>query len=263
MILLHVCCAPDELIALEHLEEEDIKEITVFFFNPNIFPYEEYTKRLREFYKISKRYPIDTIEGEYDGDFSSNFLSKFATEPEGGKRCYYCIRYRLAVTAQRAKALGYSAFSTTLLASPKKNVEMVHRVGREVEKALGVKYIPFDFRNGKNKERIRELMKDVYKQNYCGCVFALREQVIKKQERDERDRMLFREHFSQLEHLWQFRGKPLSFSELGEKDMSELKKIIEILKPSALVIDENTAEKFGLNKNWLKCGKYNCRIERR
>ena len=106
-------------------------------------------------------------------------------------------------------------------------------------------------------------MKDIYKQDYCGCVFGLKEQVIKKQERDERDRTLFRKLFAQHEHLWQFRGQKLKLSAVKVRSKEELKKLLEILKPSSLVVESEYVKTFALTGKWLKCGKYNCRIERR
>ena len=263
MILLHVCCAPDEIIALENFSIEERKKIIGFFFNPNIFPYMEYVKRLNAFYEVSKGYSVTAFEGEYERDFSTKLLSKFAAEPEGGKRCYYCIKYRLAITAKEARRRGYDAFSTTLLSSPKKNLELIHRAGREVERATGIRYIPFDFRKGIDHKKLKEAMKDIYKQDYCGCIFGLREQVIKKQERDERDRTLFRKLFAQHEHLWQFRGQKLKLSAVKVRSKEELKKLLEILKPSSLVVESEYVKTFALTGKWLKCGKYNCRIERR
>ncbi|OAA31926.1 hypothetical protein AT15_03620 [Kosmotoga arenicorallina S304] len=263
MILLHVCCAPDEVIALEHFSEREKEEVTAFFFNPNIFPYLEYVKRLNAFYKVSRSYSVSFVEGIYESSFGARVLSRFAAEPEGGRRCYYCIKYRLAVTAKYAKNSGYEAFSTTLLSSPKKNPELIHRAGYEVERASGIKYIPFDFRNGIDHKKIREVLKDVYKQDYCGCVFGLREQVIKKLERDKKDQMQLKECFPQYEHLWRFRGRKLDLTMLKIDGREELKRFLEILKPSSLVVGTELMKDFGLTGKWLKCGKYNCKIERR
>jgi len=175
-LLLHSCCAPCSSYVLEYLSE--FFEITIFYYNPNIFPKEEYEKRVTEqqefIGKTNKINPITFIEGEYDTERFYEISKGCEAENEGGERCYKCYELRLAETAMLAKEKGFDYFTTTLSISPYKNAEKLNEIGKVLEEKYGVKYLYSDFKKKNGYKRSIELSKefDLYRQDYCGCVFS-------------------------------------------------------------------------------------------
>lgn len=174
-ILIHACCAPDALGSY-HLFSEDFLPI-FFFFNPNIHPAEEYKRRMEEMIKIGKILGVEVIIGDYLPDRWFYGVRAFKSEKEGGLRCNICIAVRLYETSLKAKELGIKNFSTTLTISPKKNVESVNRIGRMIGKRAGVEFIEKILRKKGGFEKSILLSKkyNLYRQNYCGCLFSLEE----------------------------------------------------------------------------------------
>lgn len=175
-LLLHVCCAPCSSYCLEYLSE--FFDITVFFYNPNISPESEYLFRLSE----EKRYisekelnsPVKIIEGEYNPGVFFEAAKGLEKEPEGGARCEKCFRLRLDKTAQTAKRHGFDCFTTTLTISPLKNAALLNGLGAELGEKYGVSWLPSDFKKRGGYKRSVELSREfnLYRQNYCGCVFS-------------------------------------------------------------------------------------------
>lgn len=181
-ILLHVCCAPCSLGVIDRALEEG--DITLFFYNPNIYPSDEYQKRLEALKEvIARRYPtLELIEKGYN---ESEFLActtGLEGEKEGGKRCDECIRLRMEKTARLAKELGFDGFTTTLSVSPHKSYPLIKKLGQELENAYNVKYVDVDFKKKDGFLKSTRLSKEmgIYRQNYCGCRYS------KNDERDQK-----------------------------------------------------------------------------
>ncbi|MBR2261091.1 MAG: epoxyqueuosine reductase QueH [Paludibacteraceae bacterium] len=177
-LLLHSCCAPCSSYTLEYLSNHF--QITVLYYNPNIYPEEEYTKRVEEqkrlINELSPKYPIQLITEEYHSEEFYNKVKGLEKEPEGGARCFVCYRLRMEHTAQLAKALGFDYFTTTLSISPLKNAEKINEIGEELGTLYEVKHLPSDFKKKGGYQRSIQLSKEhnLYRQNYCGCVFSKR-----------------------------------------------------------------------------------------
>ena len=172
--LLHVCCAPCALGVIDNVKEGN--EITLFFYNPNIYPYTEYQKRLDTLKEVVKRaYPdLKIVEGDFDdGLFYSRVLG-LEEEKEGGRRCAACINLRMEMAAKYAKENGYEAFTTTLSVSPHKSYPLINKIGKELEKEYQIKFIDTDFKKKdgflKSVKKSKEM--NIYRQNYCGCKFS-------------------------------------------------------------------------------------------
>ncbi len=177
-LLLHSCCAPCSSYTLEYLSNHF--QITVLYYNPNIYPEEEYTKRVEEqkrlISELTPKYPIRLITEEYHSEEFYNKVKGLEKEPEGGARCFVCYRLRMEHTAQLAKTLGFDYFTTTLSISPLKNAEKINAIGEELGTLYEVKHLPSDFKKKGGYQRSIQLSKEhnLYRQNYCGCVFSKR-----------------------------------------------------------------------------------------
>jgi len=210
-ICLHCCCAVCAGFCIERIKELGAWDCQLFFYNPNIMPYEEYERRAGEMEKLKgitipgenpcqpkQSIAVYKAEGFHalgKGDFLTPFCSaqddstanryicKWRNEEflqaikgheacsEGGKRCEKCFYLRLKETAKAAKQLGYDYFASTLTISPHKNSSVINRIGLEVEKEIGIKYLVSDFKKGGGFSKSLEIAKrlGIYRQNYCGC----------------------------------------------------------------------------------------------
>ena len=173
-LLLHVCCAPCSSHCLSVLEP--YFDITVFYYNPNISPYEEYERRLNEEKKyLSLVHPnIKIVDAEYDNEKFEELAKGLEDLKEGGERCHKCYRLRLQKTGEYAKQNGYDYFTTTLTVSPYKHSATLNEIGEEVSKQVGVKYLFSDFKKENGYQHSIELSKkyNLYRQDYCGCKFS-------------------------------------------------------------------------------------------
>ncbi len=177
VLLLQCCCAPCSSAVLERLKEHfDLK---LYFYNPNIYPEEEYYKRLAQFEKLLEKteYPngIETVRARYNQEEFFDAVKGFENEKEGGKRCTQCFILRLEKTAEKAKEIGADYFCTTLTVSPHKNAELLNQIGIKTGEKYGVKFLQSDFKKKEGYKRSTELSKeyDLYRQNYCGCKFSI------------------------------------------------------------------------------------------
>lgn len=175
-LLLHSCCGPCSSAVLERLTP--YFAVTVFFYNPNIFPKEEYDHRLEEQRRLLGEMPLPApvglIEGAYEPDRFLQAVRGLETEPEGGKRCERCFALRMAETARICRAQRYDLFASTLTVSPHKNADQVNRACEEAALAEGVRSLPADFKKRAGYLRSIALSKEygLYRQDYCGCPFA-------------------------------------------------------------------------------------------
>ena len=178
-LLLHSCCAPCSSYVLEYLSQ--YFSITVFYYNPNIYPEEEYYKRVKEqqhfIERLPVKHPISFIEGEFDPKEYYEAVKGLEKEPEGGARCRVCFALRLGRAAQEAKRIGADYLTTTLTISPLKNAQVLNEVGEQIAEELGVTWLPSDFKKRNGYKRSVELSEEygMYRQNYCGCIFSKRE----------------------------------------------------------------------------------------
>lgn len=171
-ILLHICCGVCAAGAAETLLTEG-HDITGYYFNPNTAPSAEYEKRLEAARAIAgiMRFPI--IAALYNPKPWIEATDGMADEPEGGKRCEVCFRMRLQSTFDYLKESDFDAFTTTLTIGPMKSAETINRIGKEIG---GDKFLSHDFKKNGGAQRAIQLARQyqIYRQNYCGCVFSLR-----------------------------------------------------------------------------------------
>ena len=178
-LFLHSCCAPCSSYVLEYLSR--YFEITVFYYNPNISPREEYEKRVEEMRRLIREmkfdHPVSFLEGEYRPEVLFEMAKGLEDLPEGQERCFRCYRLRLEETARLAKEYGFSWFTTTLSISPLKNASMLNQIGEELGEIYHISHLPSDFKKKNGYKRSTELSKEygLYRQNYCGCVISRRE----------------------------------------------------------------------------------------
>lgn len=180
-LLLHSCCAPCSSYVLEYLSQ--YFKITIFFYNPNIYPMEEYTRRVAEqkglISEMKVKNEIRFIEGKYDTESFYKLTKGLEEEKEGGVRCFNCYELRLNEAAIMAKEKGYDYFTTTLSISPHKNSAKLNEIGKSLSEEHDVKYLYSDFKKKEGYKRSIELSKQykLYRQDYCGCVFSKNERM--------------------------------------------------------------------------------------
>ncbi|MCX6746275.1 MAG: epoxyqueuosine reductase QueH [Candidatus Parcubacteria bacterium] len=171
-LLLHVCCAPCSIYVINQLLEKF--ELTVYFFNPNIFPEEEYWQRLAEIKNFCQGRNINYLEEEYRPKSWLNFIKGYENEKERGLRCDLCFLFRLNKSAEYAKFNDFDWFSTTLTMGRQKNSFQVMQAGRKAEDRYRVKFWDQDFKKNFGVQISDWLAKKLglYRQEYCGCVFS-------------------------------------------------------------------------------------------
>ena len=175
-LLLHSCCGPCSSHCLEVLSRHF--DVTVLWYNPNIQPYDEYEKRLENQKKLIEKMSTERTVGlmclEYEEQAFLERARGLENEREGGARCTECFHLRLEKTAKAAKENGFEFFTTTLTVSPHKNAPLLNELGQQYAQKYGVKFLPSDFKKREGYKRSIELSKeyDLYRQDYCGCVFS-------------------------------------------------------------------------------------------
>jgi len=178
--LLHVCCIGCGAYVLELLKGD--YEMTLYFYNPNIEPRAEYDKRLQEAAKVAAQFGIELIEEEYDNERWHKLVRSHEQDPERGERCRICYRMRLEKTAQYASEHGFNIFTTTLTISPHKDAEAINAIGLELGKKYGVEFLARDFKKQDGFKKTCELSRDLnlYRQEYCGCGYSLKNMMARK-----------------------------------------------------------------------------------
>ncbi|WP_392559594.1 epoxyqueuosine reductase QueH [Orbus mooreae] len=183
-VLIHSCCAPCSTYVLEYLCQ--YADITIYFANSNIHPAVEYQYRSKVQQKFIKDFNQKTgnnvqyLEAPYKPAEFIKQVEHLRDEPEGGTRCHLCYKMRLDLAAIKANELGFDYFASALTLSPKKNSQKINELGFEIQEFFAVKYLPSDFKKNNGYKRSIEICKeyDVYRQCYCGCIFAAKEQGI-------------------------------------------------------------------------------------
>lgn len=183
-VLLHACCAPCSSAIVEWLMQHDVRP-TIFYFNPNIWPREEYEIRKEESKRHAESLGLTWIDGDYDHEQWLQGVCGLESEPERGRRCEECFTLRLTATARKAQELGIQYFATTLASSRWKNLEQINRAGFAAEQMVNTQhpspttqchFWPQNWRKGGLQERRNQLLREYqfYNQQYCGCEFSMR-----------------------------------------------------------------------------------------
>lgn len=177
-LLIHSCCAPCSSYVLEYLSE--YFAITVYYYNPNIYPESEYERRAKEQERLIKtmqfKNPVLFTMGEYEPKKYYELIKGHERDAEGGERCIKCYRMRLEEAARVAQEGRFEFFTTTLTISPHKNASKLNEIGEEMASKYGVLFLPSDFKKRNGFKRSIELANEyaLYRQDYCGCVFSSR-----------------------------------------------------------------------------------------
>lgn len=186
-LLLHSCCGPCSSYVLEYLSR--YFAITVFYYNPNIYPPEEYEHRVKEQQRFIAEctfdHPVQFVAGDYEPERFYDAVRTLEDCPEGGERCFVCYRLRLAEASKLADELGCDYFTTTLSISPHKNAAKLNEIGEELAGITKARHLPSDFKKRGGYKRSVELSAEhgMYRQDYCGCVFSKRERERQQQEK--------------------------------------------------------------------------------
>ncbi len=187
-LLLHSCCAPCSSYVLEYLS--NYFEITIFYYNPNIYPAEEYSKRVEEQQTLIKEMPlkskVEFMEGKYQPEEFYHIVKGLEKEVEGGNRCFACYELRLREAAKVAIEHGFDYYTTTLSISPYKNAQKLNEIGEKIGNEYGVSHLPSDFKKNNGYKRSIELSREynLYRQDYCGCIYSkiAREEIKEKED---------------------------------------------------------------------------------
>ena len=180
-ILLHSCCAPCSSHVITYLAP--YFNITVLYYNPNIYPKEEYEKRKKEQIKLINELntpnKLDYLDCDYDNDLYEELIKGYENCPERGARCPICFKLRLEKTAKLAKEHNYDYFCTTLTVSPYKNATQINEIGASLSKIYQIKWLYSDFKKEDGYKKSIELSKkyNLYRQNYCGCIYSQRNNI--------------------------------------------------------------------------------------
>ena len=178
-LFLHSCCAPCSSYVLEYLS--DYFKITVFYYNPNIYPPEEYGHRVKEqerfIHEFPVKYPVQFLAGNYDTERFYEMARGYEDVPEGGERCFRCYELRLREAAKYAKELRMDYFTTTLSISPLKNADKLNEIGARLSEEYGTAYLYSDFKKKNGYLRSTQISKEygMYRQDYCGCIYSMKE----------------------------------------------------------------------------------------
>ena len=184
-LFLHSCCAPCSSYVLKYLS--DYFKITIFYYNPNISPEDEYRERVREQIRLINEMPVknkvEFMEGRYEPEVFYEMAKGMEDIPEGGERCFKCYELRLREAAVIAKDRGFDYFTTTLSISPLKNAAKLNEIGLKLEEEYNIKYLLSDFKKKEGYKQSVELSKgyNLYRQNYCGCAFSKREALLREE----------------------------------------------------------------------------------
>ena len=186
-LLLHSCCAPCSSYVLEYLS--DYFYITVLYYNPNIYPEDEYYHRAAEQKRFIREFPtkyaVSFVEGNFESERFYETVKGYENIREGGERCFRCYELRLREAAEYAEKLNCNYFTTTLSISPMKNAAKLNEIGGRLAEEYGIPYLYSDFkkRDGYKRSTVISAEYGMYRQDYCGCVFSKREREEQKRER--------------------------------------------------------------------------------
>lgn len=172
-IVLHICCGVCAAGAVEALTTQG-HQVLGFFYNPNIYPRQEYDRRLEAAYRVAEELDFPLESAPYTPEEWFRETSSLEHEPEGGRRCEVCFRLRLKKTYLYMIDRGYDDFTTTLTISPHKSAGVINQIGQEIG---GESFLVRDFKKREGFKRATQLARqwDLYRQNYCGCMYSMRQ----------------------------------------------------------------------------------------
>lgn len=173
--LLHTCCAPCGIAVIDELRKEF--DLTILFFNPNIYPETEYIRRKTEVIRVCDEWSLPMIDMDYVPEEWDARVRGLESEPEQGKRCFTCIGMRLDRSAREAKEQGFGIFGTTLTMGSRKSSKVIFPIGEAAARRYGLDFYAEDWKK-KGREAIgRQMVRErgIYRQNYCGCRYSIRE----------------------------------------------------------------------------------------
>ncbi|PIT90230.1 MAG: recombinase [Candidatus Komeilibacteria bacterium CG10_big_fil_rev_8_21_14_0_10_41_13] len=174
-LLLHVCCGPCAIYVAKKLSED--YKVTLFFYNPNIWPEEEYLRRLGAVQGWADKADFELAVGQFNQEDWFKAVQGLENEPEGGARCPLCFKLRLEQAAKYAKENNFPAFASTLTIGRNKKAEIINPIGLQLAQDHGLEFIAGDWKKQGGQEESCRLVKetDMYRQHYCGCKFSFRE----------------------------------------------------------------------------------------
>lgn len=177
-LLLHTCCGPCVAGIFTELQEQ--YNLTVYFYNPNIHPQEEYEKRKKETIRLCEELKIDFIEGDYNVEDWFAWAREYSQEREGGERCSKCFTMRLEQTARFAKENNFDIFASTLTSGRNKPADVINPLGESLGEKYGVEFLAEDWKKGGRQEKGLQVCKakDIYRQHYCGCIYSLPKELL-------------------------------------------------------------------------------------
>ncbi|OGH93917.1 MAG: hypothetical protein A2538_03555 [Candidatus Magasanikbacteria bacterium RIFOXYD2_FULL_41_14] len=173
--LLHTCCAPCGIVVIDELRQK--YNLTVFFYNPNIYPEEEYLKRKAEVVKLCIEWGVPMVDNDYENDkWQKDVADGLETEPEGGLRCPLCFKMRLAQAAEYAAKNGFEIYGTTITSGRNKLAAIINPIGQSFAKYYKIKFYSEDWKKGGRQEKSNQMVAErgIYRQNYCGCKYSRR-----------------------------------------------------------------------------------------
>ncbi|QTA38745.1 epoxyqueuosine reductase QueH [Thermosipho ferrireducens] len=260
-MLLHVCCAPDLVPAFFRLKASNsLKDVKLFFYNPNIHPENEYVKRYKEVEKLATQWNLEIVESDYEPDVFFDWVRGYEHLGENSRRCELCIYYRLVKTAEVAQKISEESFATTLTASPRKVLEKINKIGKIVEEKQGTKYISTTFRKGREYNLALSYVREnhIYRQKYCGCSYSLNEAIKLKETSQNRRREKLKNYGINGIEL-----DPEEFY-LDEKFYMEFlekySEIIALIRPRVVIVDSKLSRKLNLKKGWNKFSKFKTKV---
>lgn len=173
-IVLHTCCAICSGYPVSYLKDAGY-QVCAYFYNPNIYPSDEYQKRLEAQRTLCNHFDCELVEAEYNPEEYYEFVKGFESEPEKGLRCDKCFELRLRKTAEYAKSIGADFFTTSIVISPHKDFDKLSQIGEKISQETGIKYLAINFKKKDGFLKTNKISKELglYRQNYCGCKFAL------------------------------------------------------------------------------------------
>lgn len=175
-LLLHSCCGPCSSYVISYLT--NYFDITILYYNPNIYPYDEYLKRKQEQIKLINEIDcsnnLDIMDCDYDNDLYEKCIIGLENEPERGNRCMVCYNLRMEKTAKMAKEYNYDYFCTTLSVSPYKNAEWINEIGEKLQNKYNINWLYSDFKkkDGYKQSILLSKKYNLYRQDYCGCIYS-------------------------------------------------------------------------------------------
>ena len=175
-LLLHSCCGPCSSYVISYLT--NYFDITILYYNPNIYPYDEYLKRKQEQIKLINEIDcsnnLDIMDCDYDNDLYEKCITGLENEPERGNRCMVCYNLRMEKTAKMAKECNYDYFCTTLSVSPYKNSEWINKIGEKLQNKYNINWLYSDFKkkDGYKQSILLSKKYNLYRQDYCGCIYS-------------------------------------------------------------------------------------------